>query len=321
MANPALLILAAGLGRRYGGLKQMDPVGPAGEVVLDYSVFDAVRAGFSKVVFVLHRDFEAVFRERVGRRFESRLEVRYVFQELARLPGDRPVPAGRAKPWGTGHAVWCAAGEIREPFAVINADDFYGADSFRQLGRFLTGVKDVTTTVAGCMIGFKLAHTLSEFGTVARGICQVDARGRLQSVEECTALERESRGARLTSADGSTRRFTGAEIVSLNCWGFSPAVFSPLERRLAAFLDERGRDLKAEFFLPSAVAAMISNGEATVDVLPTESAWFGITYREDHPRVVSALAALVRAGKYPRRLWVDGGSSSVHEHTSLPAAG
>lgn len=271
--------------------------------MLDYSVYDALRAGFRKVVFVIRRDFEEVFRAQIGQRFTARVEVAYVFQDLHRLPVGQTALAARTKPWGTGQAVWCAAAEIAGPFAVINGDDFYGADSFRQLGRFLSGTDAIARPVLWCMVGFKLANTLSDFGTVSRGICAVGAKGRLQDVEECTAIERQPAGARQKNADGSMRTFTGNEIVSMNCWGFSPAVFPGLERQFTQFLERSGADLKAEFYLPSAVTTLIAEREAAVAVLPTGSTWFGITYREDRAKVVEALGALVRAGVYPERLW------------------
>jgi UTP-glucose-1-phosphate uridylyltransferase len=304
--NPALLVLAAGLGTRYGGLKQMDPVGPAGETVLDYSVYDALRAGFRKVVFVIRKDFAAEFRERVGRRFESRAEVRYVLQEVTRLPGTWKAPAARQKPWGTGHAVWCAGGEIDGPFAVINADDFYSADSFQQLGRFLAKPAAVGTEY--CMVGFALANTLSLHGTVSRGVCMADSQGRLLGIEECTAIEAQPSGARQVRADGAVRVFNGGEIVSMNCWGFFPQVFAALERQLCEFLATQGDAPKAEFYLPTAVGAMLVQDGATVRILPTQASWFGVTYQEDRARVSDALARLVLAGNYPAPLWAATGS-------------
>jgi hypothetical protein len=307
--QPTLLVLAAGMGSRYGGLKQIDPVGPSGETVLDYAVFDALRAGFGRVVFVIRRDFEEIFRAQIGAKYAGRIAVDYVFQSLDALPPGRTPPAGREKPWGTGHAVWCAREVVREPFAVINADDFYGADSFAQLGRFLrsgaatprgfdpmSGHRVPRTVMAQfAMVGFKLANTLSEHGAVARGICAAGAGGHLASITERTGI--------LAAEVGPGLAFSGDEIVSLNCWGFTPALFAGLDRQFGGFLAERGSDLKAEFYLPAAVSAMITNHEATVRVLPTESAWFGVTYREDKPRVVAAIAELVRAGKYPAKLF------------------
>lgn len=294
--QPTLLVLAAGMGSRYGGLKQIDPVGPAGETVLDYAVHDALRAGFGRVVFIIRRDFEEVFRAQVGAKYAGRIAVDYVFQALDALPAGFTPPPGREKPWGTGHAVWCARDVVREPFAVINADDFYGADSFARLGRFLSGLPTPHATPAPfAMVGFKLANTLSEHGSVARGICTAGSDGRLVSIVEHTGI--------LPEEIGPGKKYTGAEIASLNCWAFTPALFAGLDAQLRTFLTERGREPKAEFYLPAAVSTMIQQGTATVQVLPTESSWFGVTYREDKPRVVASIAALVASGQYPARLF------------------
>ena len=288
-----LVVLAAGMGSRYGGLKQIDPVGPSGETVLDYAVFDALRAGFTRVVFVIRRDFDALFRERIGNRYTGRAAVDYVYQSLDALPAGFSVPAGREKPWGTGHAVWCAREALADNFAVINADDFYGADSFAQLGRFLDGRRPTDAEFA--MVGFRLLNTLSEHGSVARGITTTDANGQLRSIVEETGI---------AAADvGVGRKFSGDEIVSMNCWGFTPALFRGLDAEFRAFLAARGGELKSEFYLPAAVSALIARGEAKARVLPTESTWFGVTYRDDKPRVEAEIAALVRAGAYPKRLW------------------
>ena len=301
-ARPALVVLAAGMGSRYGGLKQIDPVGPHGEAVLDYSVFDARRAGFGSVVFVIRRDIERPFRETVGRRFEDRIEVRYAFQELTSLPRGFAVPAGRTKPWGTGHAVLSARPQVVEPFAVINADDFYGADSYRQLAKFLT-----TPPAAGpetyAMVGFELGRTLSEHGTTARGLCTVNAAGCLQSVQELTAIERTAEGVRNRDPDGSFRPLSAAATVSLNCWGFQPTFFERLEEGFRHFFSENAISTKAEFYLPFAVDALIQSGAARVQVLPTQANWFGVTYREDRAVVVESIHQLVREGAYPASLW------------------
>ena len=289
-----LVVLAAGMGSRYGGLKQIDPVGPAGETVLDYAVFDALRAGFTRVVFVIRRDFESVFREKIGGRYADRASVDYVFQSVDALPPGFTLPANREKPWGTGHAVWCAREAISGNFAVINADDFYGADSFSQLARFLGERK--TTTPEFAMVGFRLANTLSEHGTVARGVTTASSSGELSSIVEETGIAAEDVGV--------GRKFSGREIVSMNCWGFTPALFPGLDAQFREFLAARGSELKAEFYLPAAVSTMISRGEAEVRVLPTDSTWFGITYRDDKPRVEVAIAELVHAGRYPSKLWM-----------------
>jgi NDP-sugar pyrophosphorylase family protein len=275
--RPSLLVLAAGMGNRYGGLKQIDPIGPAGETFIDYSIFDALRAGFGKVVFVIRRDIEAAFRDAVGRRFEPRVEVRYVFQELD----------GRAKPWGTGHAILSAASAIEEPFAVINGDDFYGAASFRLMAGHLGSSPDYA------MVAFTLRNTLSEHGSVSRGVCDVGPDGLLRGVVEHVEIVR---------AD-LERRFTGEEPVSMNMWGFSPRLFGQLAPRFTAFRRERGADPKAEFFIPTVVGELVSKGEAKVRVLRTPEPCFGVTYKEDRPAVSAAVARLAEAGVYPARLW------------------
>jgi NDP-sugar pyrophosphorylase family protein len=288
---PTLLVLAAGMGSRYGGLKQIDPVGPAGETVLDYAVFDAHRAGFGRVVFVIRREFEDIFRVQVGAKYAGRLAVDYVFQSIDALPAGVAPPPDREKPWGTGHAVWCARDAIQENFAVINADDFYGADSFRQLATFLSTARGTSFA----MVGFKLANTLSEHGAVSRGVCVAAAEGRLTSITEHTGIQ--------PAEVGGGKKFSGAEIVSMNCWGFTPAVFAGLDAQFGEFLAARHGDPKAEFYLPAAVSTMIARGEASVRVLPTESTWFGVTYRDDKPRVQAAVADLVGRGVYPAKLF------------------
>lgn len=307
--QPTLLVLAAGMGSRYGGLKQIDPVGPAGETVLDYGVYDAIRAGFGRVVFIIRRDFEEVFREQVGDKYAGRIAVDYVFQSLDALPDGHPVPAGREKPWGTGHAVWCARETVHEPFAVINADDFYGADSFNRLAGFLTadaaanrgfdpmsGHQPPRSLAAKFgMVGFQLRNTLSENGAVSRGICTTDSTGHLQGIIEQTGI--------LAAEVGPGKSYTGAEIASMNCWGFTPTLFEGLDRQLREFLAARGNEPKSEFYLPAAVSTMIDRHEAEVQLLPTNSAWFGVTYREDKPRVVAAIADLVQSGAYPAQLF------------------
>ncbi len=296
---PTLLVLAAGLGSRYGGLKQIDPVGPSGETMLDYAVFDAIRAGFGRVVFIIRQDFADVFREKVGARYAGRIAIDYVFQAVDKLPPGCASQAGREKPWGTGHAVWCARPAIHGPFAVINADDFYGADSFQQLADFLAQLTNagekVTTLAEFAMVGFRLNRTLSEHGTVSRGVCATGAAGQLTSITEQTGI---------TPTDvGAGKKYSGDELVSMNCWGFTTALFVGLEVQLWEFLAAKAGDPKAEFYLPAAVSTMIARGEASVRVLPTDSAWFGVTHREDKSRVQAALAELVGAGKYPAKLF------------------
>jgi hypothetical protein len=302
--SPALVVLAAGIGSRYGGLKQMDPMGPAGEVILDYSVFDALRAGFGRIVFVIRRDIEEDFRRLLGKRFERRAEVRYAMQGLDSLPAGYSAPAGRSKPWGTGHAALCAAGAVDGPFAVINADDFYGAESFRVLADFLANpapAADGRDSFA--MVGFRLDRTLSENGTVSRGVCTTDTDGFLVSVEELTAIGRTGNGICNREADGSSRPLRGDMPVSMNYWGFTPPAFAHLGRLFAEFLDAHGRDLKKEFYLPAAVDSLVREGKVRVKVIPTTASWFGITHREDKPLVMEAIRSLVQSGAYPDPLW------------------
>jgi NDP-sugar pyrophosphorylase family protein len=288
---PSLLVLAAGRGSRYGGLKQIDPVGPSGETVLDYGVYDAIRAGFARVVFIIRREFEEAFRSAVTSKYEGRVAVSFVYQSVDEVPaGCAPAP-GREKPWGTGHAVWCARGVLGGPFAVINADDFYGAGSFSLLVAFLARAEGARFA----MVGFRLDRTLSESGTVSRGICRV-RDGALQSITEETAIAR--------SDVGPGRRFSGGETVSMNCWGFTPALFPGLESRLRAFLAAKGSDPKVELYLPEAVSDLVSGGSASVEVLPGKDSWFGITYKEDRGRVSDEIGILIRAGQYPATLFV-----------------
>jgi NDP-sugar pyrophosphorylase family protein len=295
---PTLLVLAAGMGSRYGGLKQIDPVGPSGETIIDYSIFDALRAGFGKVVFVIRKDIEDAFRETVGARFEKRVAVDYVFQSLEDLPPRFTVPAGRTKPWGTTQAILAGAGAVHEPFAAINADDFYGAESFSVIAGHLTsGSPDYA------MIGFTLRNTLSAFGSVARGVCQLADGDDLKSIVEYLAIERAGDTVRNVDAAGQVTPLTGNEPVSLNFWGFTPRVFDQLRESFEAFLEQNGSDPKRECLIPTTVNDLVSSGKARVKVLPAEGSWFGVTYREDRPRVVESIRALIAAGAYPEKLW------------------
>ncbi len=290
-----LVVLAAGMGSRYGGLKQVDPMGPSGETVLDYSVHDAVRAGFGRVLFIIRRDFEAEFRAVIGARFQGRLQVDYVFQGLDSLPAGHGLPAGRTKPWGTGHAVWCAREALDGPFAVVNADDFYGAGSFERLALFLRAAGTAKAHPPEfAMVGFSLVNTLSEHGAVSRGVCTVGADGVLQSIDEHTGI--------LAIEVGRGHKYPPATTVSMNCWGFTPAFLPMLDARWRAFLAVHGASEKTEFYLPFAVNDLLMSGETCVHVLPTSDQWFGVTYREDKPRVQTAIAALVATGAYPSPL-------------------
>lgn len=297
-----LTVLAAGMGSRYGGLKQIDPVGPSGETVLDYSVYDALQAGFDRVVFVIRHDIERAFRAAVGKRFEGCVDVSYAFQELSRVPEGFTVPGTREKPWGTAHAVWVCEELIDSPFAVINADDFYGADSYRVLAEFLrTETDDRKAHYA--MVGFKLRNTLSAHGPVARGVCEVDDEQYLRSVTEHTHVVPRGEAAVSMDGNGGEHPLTGDEWVSMNMWGFTPSVFAQLRTRFASFLERHGREDRSEFFIPFFVDELIEDGLADVRVRPGTARWFGVTYRDDKPTVEQAIRQRIEQGDYPEALW------------------
>jgi UTP-glucose-1-phosphate uridylyltransferase len=298
MTKPTLLILAAGMGSRYGGLKQIDPVGPAGETIIDYSIYDALRAGFGKLVFVIRKDIEQQFREIIGARFEKRVAVEYVFQELDKLPPGFSLPAGRTKPWGTTHAILMAEQAVKEPFAAINADDFYGQQAYQLLANYLTsGSSDYA------MVGFILKNTLSDFGSVARGVSRTDAADYLTSVVEMMKIERDGAAAKNTDAEGKITQLTGDEAVSMNFWGFTPALFPQLKTKFTEFLKKSGGELKSECYIPSTVNDLVIASQAKVKVLRTHDSWFGVTYREDRPMVVESIRKLIARGDYPEKLW------------------
>jgi len=301
--KPTLVILAAGMGSRYGGLKQVEPVGPSGETIMDYSVFDALRAGFDRVVFVIRRDFEDVFRTTIGSKYADVMNVAYAFQDIHDVPSGFAVPPERTKPWGTAHAIRAARGVVNVPFAAINADDFYGRDAFRRLADFLKQSQGATAKPRFAMVGYRLDQTLSEYGSVARGICHVNADGLLVTVKEMTKLVRVSGGAENRESAEHPLALTGAERVSMNLWGFTPELFDALEARFPAWLKVNALNPKAEWYIPFVVDEMVGAGMAEVAVLPTESAWFGVTYREDRPQVVAAIRKRVDAGEYPAKLW------------------
>jgi len=294
--KPSLLVLAAGIGSRYGGLKQLDAVGPNGETIIDYCVFDAVRAGFGKIVFVIREDINEAFRNTVGSKYSDQVQVDYAFQELHKLPEGYILPAERQKPWGTGHAVLMAKDIIKEPFAVINSDDFYGAESFKILADFLVSSQESSPPMYS-MVGYKLKNTLSEHGSVARGICSADENGLLQSVIETFNIQQADQ---MTSDSGP---LTGKEIASLNLWGFYPSIFEYMETYFRKFLDEEIGNTKSEFFIPTVISELLKTGMAKVRVLETESSWFGVTYKEDKPRVMRSISKLVEADVYPSPLW------------------
>lgn len=299
--KPALLVLAAGMGSRYGGIKQIEPVGPSGEIILEYSVYDAIRAGFDKAVFVIRRDIERDFTDHVLTRFDSKIQTEVVFQDLHDLPQGYTVPEGRQKPWGTGHAVLSGSPAISQPFAVINADDFYGSQAFDAAGRFLSRVDSHALEL--CMVGYRLDKTVSDHGTVSRGLCQVDARGYLQDVEEHTTIEKTPEGIVSHLADGTARELAGDETVSMNLFGFTPPLLDRARSQFKDFLDQHGDDQKAEFYIPKVVNTLIHSGEAQLSVLQTDAQWFGITYQEDRPRVIQSIRTLVDQGRYPSPLW------------------
>jgi NDP-sugar pyrophosphorylase family protein len=297
--KPTLIVLAAGMGSRYGGLKQMDGVGPLGETIVDYSLYDALRAGFGKVVFIIRRDIEADFREVFLARLSGKIDVQYVFQELTDLPAGFSCPPDRQKPWGTSHAVLSAASRVCEPFAVINADDFYGRAGFRAVADFLKGAGPSQYAI----VGYGLRSTLSEHGSVARGVCEVDDAGYMSGIVERIHIEKLSAGIFYKHADGRLSELPESTIVSMNFWGFMPDYFERARREFVHFLRQNIQNPKSEMFIPLVVNTLIKSGEATVKVLPTPDQWFGVTYREDRPRVMAELEKLVAAGEYPRSLW------------------
>ncbi len=297
--DKTLVLLAAGMGSRYGGLKQLDALGPHGETLMDYSVFDAVRAGFNKIVFIIRRDIEADFKRVIGSRYESVADVQYAFQSLDDLPGGFTVPEGRVKPWGTGQAVYAARNLVKGPLAVINADDFYGADGFRKLAAAL----DSGNPQEFCMCGFYLENTLSENGSVSRGICRLNADHTLRTVVEHTKIERRNGLIVSTLEDGGSVVFTGREVVSMNMWGFQSSLFDALETQFIDFLKAHGTELKSEFYIPFVADTLVRQGKATVKVLTSDDSWFGVTYQEDKPVVKNGLEALVKAGRYPEKLF------------------
>lgn len=296
--KPTLVVLAAGMGSRYGGLKQVDPVGPSGEAILDYSVFDAVRGGFGKVVFVIRRDFEAEFKEKVGRKYEGMIPVEYCYQDINDLPAGFTVAQGRSKPWGTAHATRAARSVVKEPFAVINADDFYGRDAFAKLAAFLSSAKPMELA----MVGYRLDLTLSENGSVARGICKVSDDGFLESVTEMTKLVKAGDTAENLEDPSSPVKVPLDARVSMNLWGFTAELFDELEERFPKWLAENASKEKSEWYIPFVVDELVKEGKATCRVLPTDSSWFGVTYREDKPFVTAEIAKLVAAGEYPDNL-------------------
>lgn len=305
MDKPALVVLAAGMGSRYGGLKQIDPVGPDGEVIIDYSIYDAVQAGFEKVIFIIKKEIEEDFKATIGNRVAQKVQVEYAFQEIGQLPEGYSVPEGRKKPWGTTHAVMAIAGLVNGPFAVINADDYYGPEAYRVLYNFLTSEK-AQGGQHYAMVGYHIENTVTDKGTVARGVCAADANGYLTAIVERLQIEQAENGARYTEDDGKTwTDLPAGTLVSMNFWGFVPGLLDLAKRDFPAFLDENlpKNPEKCEFLLPNYVGQLIGKGEADVKVLQSGERWFGVTYKEDKPGVVQAIAEKHKAGLYPTPLW------------------
>ena len=299
-----LVIMAAGMGSRYGGLKQLDPITSNGEFIIDFSIYDALRAGFDKVVFIIKRENYEAFRETVGNRISGHIKTEYVFQDLDALPEGISVPEGRVKPWGTAHAVLCAADAVDGPFAVINSDDFYGADAFRQLKNFFDSISPDCGKAHFAMVGYVLGNTLTENGYVSRGECVSDGSGILSSVTERTKIKRNEDGRVVYLDDGTEKEISEDTIVSMNCWGFTPAIFGHIREGFRKFFGGEGFvPEKSEYYLPSAVMEMISGKECDVRLLTTDAKWYGVTYHEDKQFVVDEIRKLIEKGEYPDNLW------------------
>jgi len=302
--------MAAGIGSRYGGLKQFDPVGPSGETIIDYSIFDAVREGFGKTVFIIRHDIEKHFREKISSRFEDKTEVEYAYQELNALPDGFKAPGNREKPWGTGHAIFVTRDIVKEPFAIINADDFYGLKSFRALSGFLSAMPDTRNQNWG-MVGFTLRNTLSEHGTVTRGVCREEG-GLLKDIVETKSIRKDGNNA-VYERNGKWVKLPGDAVVSMNMWAMNPSYYDILDKGFPKFLreagvDEKGSDLaknnlKSEYLVPAVIGELVNSAKATVRVLKSDENWYGVTYKEDREWVSRNIAALVKKGEYPEKLW------------------
>jgi dTDP-glucose pyrophosphorylase len=305
MSAATLVVLAAGIGSRYGGLKQIDPVGPHGELIIDYSVYDALRVGFDRVVFVINEKIESEFRERVGRTIESQCDTAYVIQDLLDMPSGFSVPTGRRKPWGTGHAVYACRKAVSSNFAVINADDFYGRASYQALHAHLAHARDGYQGYDYCMVGYALEKTLTAHGHVSRGVCRVDAGGHLVEIQERTRIQRFDDGIKYTEDGQTWINIAPGSTASLNIWGFTPSLVTELRTRFRTFLEVNENNLeKAEFYLPLVIGQLLAEGRARVRVLPTPESWFGVTYQQDKLGAKQAIRRRIEAGVYPERLWV-----------------
>ncbi|MEE8390070.1 MAG: sugar phosphate nucleotidyltransferase, partial [Anaerolineae bacterium] len=289
MSKPTLVVMAAGIGSRYGGLKQIDPVGPSGEIIIDYSIYDALHAGFGSVVFVIKKDIEQAFRERVGKTIERQCETTYVLQRLDDVPEGFEVPPGRQKPWGTAHATLSCRHVLHSPFAVINADDFYGRSSYQALGDYMKNAQDRDGVYDYCMVGYVLGNTLTDHGHVARGVCTVDEGGFLVDVREHTRRERCGEIVKYTVDGEAWAEISAESVVSLNMWGFTPSLLPELEARFPRLLQQNDNLQKVEYFLPDVVGDLVQEGKARVKILPTSERWFGVTYPQDKPRIKQAI--------------------------------
>lgn len=314
--RPTLLVLAAGMATRYGSLKQIDSFGPHGETIIDYSVYDALKAGFGKIVFVIRESIEEAFKTAMRRRFPDSVEIAYVAQELEMLPDGFAVPAGRTKPWGTGHAVWVAASQIEGPFAVINGDDFYGYESFKLVADFL---QNSTDDAEYGLVGFKVENTLSEHGAVSRGVCGFSEDAYLTSLTEQTHIIRTEAGIAVQNPGTEAWLLQAGEVVSMNLMAFKPSVFPHFEAGFKAFLQENSDNLKAEFYLPAVVNAVVQSGQARVKVLHTPEKWFGVTYPDDKASAIQRLQQLIEAGVYPANLWGRPSSPSIQKEQNHDA--
>ncbi|HZH73376.1 MAG TPA: sugar phosphate nucleotidyltransferase [Mariniphaga sp.] len=298
--KPTLLILAAGMGSRFGGLKQVEPVGPNGEAIIDYSIYDAIKAGFGKVVFVIRESFADEFKEKIGSKLQDKIQIEYVYQELDNLPEGYSLPENREKPWGTAHAILVARDAIKEPFCALNADDFYGYNAYKVMADFLNSSADPNEF---SMVGYKLKNTLSKHGSVSRGVCEVDEMNNLQKIVETTKILIKDSQIISVESDDSELLLSGNESVSMNIWGMKPQIFDILENKFKKFLDNHINELKSEMFIPSVIFEMIKDNQAKVKVLKADSPWFGVTYKEDKPIVVEQLKKLIEEGHYPENLY------------------
>lgn len=303
--DKTLVILAAGMGSRYGGLKQIDPVGPNNSIIIDYSVYDAVKAGFNKIVFIIKKENLEIFKEVIGDKVAKHVKVEYVFQSTDVLPEDFTAPEGRIKPWGTAHALYCCKGVVNEPFVVINSDDFYGSGAFSRLSKWIDETEFTTAPYKFAMAGYYLKNTLTDNGTVSRGVCEVNENGQLVDVVERTKIQRVNGVISYTEDGEEWFELPEEAFASMNCWCFMPELIDEIEKYFIEFLSTEVKEnpLKSEFYIPLLVRDMLAAKKCTVDVIETDDKWFGVTYKEDKPDVVKSITALVNEGKYPEKLW------------------